>query len=128
MFAIFYAVDVSGSKTLVKYLYAQYCQARNCKTTTGWHVPFSSSVGGKICLIYWHPRLKTAGNNDLNHCMYSTLNEGIHHISGEMPKALQQKSRSSLSTASEYSLSPIPELYCVRNRKHALVDATEDAA
>lgn len=46
----------------------------------------------------------------------------------ETPKAQQRKSRSSLMTASECSFSPVPGLDCVRNRKHAAVGTTVDAA
>lgn len=32
----FDAIDVTSFKTLMKYIEAQYCQARNYKTNTGW--------------------------------------------------------------------------------------------
>lgn len=52
IWATFDAVNVTSFKTLVKYLDAKCHQARNYKSTTGMHFPFSSSAGGKTWLIY----------------------------------------------------------------------------
>jgi len=119
---------VAGFKTIIKYLDVQYPQARNYKTATGTYTSFSASVGGKTCPIYWHLRLKAAGNSDLSICAYSTLNNSIHRTSTEMAKAWQRKSHSAALAASECSLSLISDFDSVHNRKHAAVEATEDAA
>jgi hypothetical protein len=102
-------IDVTGFKTLVKYLDAQYRQAQNAKTASGCHVQFSASVRGKTWLAYWHQRWKTAGNSSLSNCEYSTLDDGIHNTTSEMTKLRQRKGCSSISTASECSLSPYTE-------------------
>ncbi len=84
-------------------------------------------MGQKMWLIYWHQRLKTAGNINLSHCTYPMLDKGICHTLAEAPNTLQRKSWSALSTASECSLSPILEFDCVWNWKHSTIEAIEDA-
>ena len=84
---LFDDVDVAGFKLLVNYLDNQYRQAHNKKTTAGQHVPFSSSVGGKVWLIYWHTRLQSTGKIDLSCCAYATLDESIRRTSSDMPKS-----------------------------------------
>ena len=104
---------------------AQYLQARNGKTTSGRHPPFSACVGGKTWLIYWHHSLEAAGNSDLNSCAYYTLNDSIHCTSTSGAKAQQRMSCFLQSTASDKSISPKSDS---ANRKQASVEVMKDVA
>jgi hypothetical protein len=117
----------SEFEACVIYLNHHYRIARNKNAASGYHGSFGGCVGGKVYLLYYHECLAETGDKALSSCAYPTLQDGIRRTSVESYKPRSQRNQS-LSSASECTLSPLPNSDNFRARKYSAVDATKEAA
>jgi hypothetical protein len=111
----------------VIYLNHHYRIACNKNAASGYHESFGGCVGGKVYLLYYHECLTKTGDKALSSCAYPTLQDGIRGTSVESYKPRSQQNQS-LSSASECTLSPVPNSVNFCATKYSAVDATKEAA
>lgn len=113
----------------VAYILAHYREARNKRTKSGNHHPFSDYIGGKKWLLYFHSVLEELGDRALTSCAYPLLVDEIMRTSDSVFKPLGKGKRRAASPR-VMSGSPVSGMssISIRNQKQSAIEATEAAA
>ena len=117
-------LSVVEFKKVLLFVQALYKEACNKKTLSGFHGDFGACIGGRVYLLYLHHCLMEAGDKALLACAYPTLDANLKRGSMDTFKPLGRSS----STATDRSLSPMPDTNNFRTKKSSAVEATEQAA
>jgi hypothetical protein len=117
-------LSIDEFKKVLLFLQALYKDACNKKTLSGFHGDFGACIGGRVYLLYLHHCLMETGDKALLACAYPTLDDRLKRGSMDSYKPLCHSN----STATDRSLSPMPEGNNFRSKKSSAVEATERAA